>query len=141
MGVGSREFGVGSSELGMPSITRFEEIIAWQKARMLVREVYLICAGDRLCKDFGLKSQICRAAVSAMTNIAEGFGRKTDGDFAHFLDVARGSALEVESLLYVALDLKYIQESEFERIYDLSEETVSLISGLTSYLRNHSKRA
>jgi four helix bundle protein len=125
----------------MPSITRFEEIIAWQKARMLVREVYLVCAGDRLSKDFGLKGQICRAAVSAMTNIAEGFGRKTDGDFAHFLDVARGSALEVESLLYVARDLEYIQESEFERIYNLSEETVSLISGLTSYLRNHSKRA
>ena len=60
-----------------------------------MREVYLVCAGDRLSKDFGLKGQICRAAVSAMTNIAEGFGRKTDGDFAHFLDVARGSALEV----------------------------------------------
>lgn len=125
----------------MPSISHFEEIIAWQKARLLVREVYLVCAGNRFSKVFGLKGQICRAAVSAMTNIAEGFGRKTDGDFAHFLDVARGSALEVESLLYVARDLEYIQESEFERIYNLSEETVSLISGLTSYLRNHSKRA
>jgi four helix bundle protein len=123
----------------MPSITRFEEIIAWQKARVLVREVYLVCAGTRLSKDFGLKDQIRRAAVSAMTNIAEGFGRKTDGDFAHFLDVARASALEVESLLYVARDLEYIQESEFEKIYGLSEETVSLISGFTSYLRNRSK--
>jgi len=75
-----------------------------------------------------------------MTNIAEGFGRKTDGDFAHFLDVARGSALEVESLLYVARDLEYIQETEFDKIYKLSEETVSLISGLTAYLRKQPGR-
>ena len=121
----------------MPSIRRFEEIVAWQRARTLVREVYLICAQTRLSKDFGLKDQICRAAVSAMTNIAERFGRKSNADFAHFLDLARGSALEVESLLYVARDLEYIQESEFEKIYSLSEETVSLIGGLTAYLRKN----
>ena len=119
----------------MGSIKRFEEIIAWQKARALVNEVYRMCATGRLNRDFGLRDQICRASVSTMTNIAEGFGRKTDGDFAHFLDVARGSALEVESLLYVARDLEYIQQSEFEKIYQLSEETISLLSGLTSYLR------
>ena len=118
----------------MGSIKRFE-IIAWQKARVLVSEVYRLCATGRLNRDFGLRDQICRAAVSTMTNIAEGFGRKTDGDFAHFLDVARGSGLEVESLLYVARDLEYIQQSEFEKIYQLSEETISLLSGLTSYLR------
>jgi four helix bundle protein len=119
----------------MGSIKRFEEIIAWQRARVLVSEVYKVCATGRLNRDFGLRDQIRRAAVSTMTNIAEGFGRKTDGDFAHFLDVARGSALEVESLLYVARDLEYIQEPEFEKIYTLTDETVSLISGLTSYLR------
>ena len=124
----------------MASIRRFEEILAWQKARTLVREVYLICAVTRLAKDFGLKDQICRAAVSTMTNIAEGFGRKTDGDFAHFLDVARGSALEVESLLFVARDLEYIQQSDFERIYEMSEETVAMISGFTAYLRNRLKK-
>jgi four helix bundle protein len=119
----------------MGSIKRFEEIIAWQKARVLVNEVYRVCATGHLNRDFSLRDQIRRAAVSTMTNIAEGFGRKTDGDFAHFLDVARGSALEVESSLYIARDLEYIQQSEFEKIYQLSEETISLLSGLTSYLR------
>ena len=119
----------------MASIKRFEEIIAWQKARGLVSEVYKLCATGRMNKDFGLRDQICRAAVSAMTNIAEGFGRRTHGDFAHFLDVARGSALEVQSLLYVALDLRYIEETEFGRLYEIAEETTSLIGGLTCYLR------
>jgi four helix bundle protein len=70
-----------------------------------------------------------------MTNIAEGFGRKSSKDFAHFLDIARGSALEVQSLLYVARDLGYIQSSEFEKIYQIAEDTISLIAGFTSYLR------
>ena len=119
----------------MPSIKRFEEIIAWQKAKDLVREIYLVCANGRFSRDFGLKDQICRTAVSSMSNIAEGCGRKCGRDFAHFLDVARGSALEVQSLLYVARDLNYIEEKDFERLYKLAEETVSLVSGFTSYLR------
>jgi four helix bundle protein len=119
----------------MASIKRFEEIIAWQKARVLVSEVYKLCATGRMNRDFGLRDQICRAAVSAMTNIAEGFGRRTHGDFAHFLDVARGSVLEVESLLYVAQDLGYIEGTEFARLYEIAEETTSPIGGLTSYLR------
>ena len=119
----------------MASITRFEEILAWQKAKDLVREIYFICGDGRLSRDFGLKGQICRAAVSSMSNIAEGFGRRSGKDFAHFLDVARGSALEVQSLLYVARDLNYIKEEEFERLYKLAEEAVSLVGGFTSYLR------
>src|SRR2546426_248665 len=119
----------------MPSIKRFEEILAWQKAKTLVHEIYLVSADGRFSRDFGLKDQICRAAVSAMSNIAEGFGRRSGKDFAHFLDVARGSALEVQSLLYVARDLSYIKEPEFERLYKLAEETISLVGGLTSYLR------
>jgi len=100
-----------------------------------------MCDSTPLRKDFALRDQICRASVSSMTNIAEGFGRKTDGDFAHFLDVARASVLEVESLMYIALDLKHIQQDEFDEIYRLAEETVSLIAGLTSYLRNNSRRS
>ena len=119
----------------MAAIKRFEEIVAWQKARVLVSEVYRISADGRLSKDFGLRDQIRRAAVSAMSNIAEGFGRKSHGDFAHFLDVARGSALEVESLLYVSRDLKYIEDAEFTTLYALAEETISLIGGLTTHLR------
>jgi len=119
----------------MASITRFEEINAWRKAKDLVREIYLVCGTGRFSRDFGLKDQICRAAVSSMSNIAEGFGRRSTKDFAHFLDVARGSALEVQSLLHVARDLNYINEIDFKRLYNLANETVSLIGGFTSYLR------
>jgi four helix bundle protein len=120
----------------MPGIKRFEEILAWQKARELVHETYGVCGKGAFNRDFGLKSQVCRAAVSTMTNVAEGFGRKSTKDFAHFLDVARGSALETQSLLYVARDLNYIEPAEFERLYKIAEETISLIAGFTSYLRN-----
>jgi len=119
----------------MAGIKRFEEIMAWQKARELVRETYRVCGVAPFSRDFGLKDQICRAAVSAMTNVAEGFGRKSSKDFAHFLDVARGSALEVQSLLYVARDLNYLQATEFEKLYQIAAETISLIAGFTSYLR------
>jgi four helix bundle protein len=124
----------------MAGIKRFEEIMAWQKGRELVRETYRICGMAPFSKDFGLKDQICRAAVSSMTNVAEGFGRKSSKDFAHFLDVARGSALEVQSLLYVARDLNYIRPAEFEKLYKIAQETISLIAGFTSYLRNQIPR-
>jgi four helix bundle protein len=124
----------------MAGIKRFEEIMAWQKARELVRETYRICGIAPFSRDFGLKDQICRAAVSSMTNVAEGFGRKSSKDFAHFLDVARGSTLEVQSLLYVARDLNYIDSTEFEKLYKMAEETISLIAGFTSYLRNQAPR-
>jgi four helix bundle protein len=124
----------------MAGIRRFEEIMAWQKARELVHEIYRVCGIAPFSKDFGLKDQICRAAVSSMTNVAEGFGRKSSKDFAHFLDVARGSTLEVQSLLYVARDLSYLQPAEFEKLYKIADETISLIAGFTSYLRNQPPR-
>jgi len=123
----------------MATIGRFEDIQAWQKARELVSEIYKICAGGHFSKDFGLKDQICRAAVSSMSNIAEGFAKKGDKDFAHFLDIARGSAVEVQSLLYVALDVGYIEKSGFEKLYKMTDETASLIGGFTSYLRQRSR--
>src|SRR5271155_816102 len=110
----------------MASIQRFEEIKAWQKARELVREVYKACASTQLGRDFGLRNQICRAAVSAMSNIAEGFSRKTDKEFAHFLDIARGSCGEVQSLLYVALDVEYLLQPDFERLFALASAVNSL---------------
>lgn len=121
----------------MASITRFEDILAWQKAKELVREIYLVCGEGKVSRDFGLKDQICRAAVASISNIAEGFGRRSSKDFAHFLDIARGSTLEVQSLLYVARDLKYLEEPDFQRLYKLAEETISLIAGFTAYLRRH----
>jgi len=124
----------------MATLRRFEDLKAWKKARELVREVYGLCAEGALKRDFGLRDQLCRAAVSSMSNIAEGFGRKSDKDFAHFLDMARGSAVEVQSLLYVALDVLYIGEEEFQRLNRLADETAALIGGLTSYLRKDSDR-
>src|SRR6266567_6979364 len=103
------------------TIKRFEDIQAWQKARQLVGEVYKACAKGPLQRDFGLRDQLCRAAVSAMSNIAEGFARKTDRDFAHFLDIAKGSVIEVQSLLYVAWDVSYVDQSEFARLYTMAD--------------------
>ena len=119
----------------MTTIRRFEDIQAWQKARALIHEVYRICAKAPLRQDYGLEDQLCRNAVSSMSNIAEGFARKTDRDFAHFLDVAKGSAIETQSLLYVALDVGYLEADGIRKICEIAEETASLIGGLISYLR------
>ena len=116
-------------------IKRFEEIKAWQKARELVRDAYRSCVAGAIANDYGLKGQLCRAAVSSMSNIAEGFARRTDKDFAHFLDVAKGSAIEVQSLLNVALDVGYFAQEEFQRLYKTVEELSSLIGGFSTYLR------
>jgi four helix bundle protein len=119
----------------MAGARRFEDIKAWQKARELVREAYSACSDGQLSKDYGLRDQLRRAAVSSMTNVAEGFGRRSGRDFAHFLDIARGSAIEVQSLLYVALDVRYIDRPDFDRLYQLCDETIAVIAGLTAYLR------
>lgn len=119
----------------MAAIRKFEEIKAWQKARELAREIYKTCSSGAISQDYGLRNQICRAAVSSMSNIAEGFGRSGNKDFAHFLDMARGSTMETQSLLYVALDIGYINQATFESLYKLAEETSSLIIGFSSYLR------
>lgn len=119
----------------MASIKRVEDIQAWQAARRLVGEIYRASGQGPLGKDFGLRDQIRRAAVSCMSNVAEGFSRKSDKDFAHFLDIARGSAIEVQSLLYVASDVGHIPGDEFNRLHTMAEETIKLIGGFTSYLR------
>jgi four helix bundle protein len=119
----------------MATIRRFEEIQAWQKARELVGEIYRISGSENFQRDYGLRNQICRAAVSSMSNIAEGFARRTSRDFAHFLDVARGSAVEVQSLLYVAFDVKYISSGQLKTMYTTADEVIALVGGLTSYLR------
>lgn len=119
----------------MATIRRFEEIQAWQKARELVGEIYRISGSENFQRDYGLRNQICRAAVSSMSNIAEGFARRTSRDFAHFLDVARGSAVEVQSLLYVAFDVKYVSSGQLKTMYTMADEVIALVGGLTSYLR------
>lgn len=110
-------------------IERFEEIKAWQEARALTRMVYELTKGDRFARDFGLRDQIQRAAVSVMANIAEGFERQSRKDFRHFLGIALGSCAEVRSHLYVALDQAYIDETKFQAAYTQGENASRLIFG------------
>lgn len=91
----------------MAKFERFEDILAWQKARVLVSEIYKTSNDGKFARDFGLKDQIRRAAVSIMSNIAEGFARRTNKEFTRFLYISHGSVAEVQSLLYVALDQQY----------------------------------
>ncbi len=99
----------------MPLIKKFEDIVAWQEARKLMKRVYQITRKGEFRKDFGLRDQIQRASVSSMTNIAEGFDCESNLEFARFLVIARRSAVEVQSLLYTALDIEYIDEKIFQR--------------------------
>src|SRR5260370_6468841 len=101
----------------MSMIERFEDINAWQKARVLAREVYTCTRTGAFAKDFGLKDQIQRASVSSMANIAEGFERGGDKEFAQFLSHSKGSCGEVKSHLYVALDQSYITQVTFSDLY------------------------
>ena len=98
----------------MVLIKRFEDIHGWQEARKLVRQVYSLTRESTFAKDYGLCNQIQRAAVSAMTNIAEGFDCESKKEFARFLGIARRSAVEVQSLLYTALDLTTSQKIPFK---------------------------
>jgi len=119
----------------MSKIERFEDIKAWQQARSLVKEVYQATGEAKFAKDFSLKDQIRRAAVSIVSNIAEGFSRQTDKEFVQFLHIAKGSTSEVQSQLYVALDLDYINSEEFKRLYDEADQVARLISGFIKYLK------
>lgn len=114
----------------MTAVTKFEDLIAWQEARKLVRMIYKITSDGLFSKDFGLKDQIQRAAVSSMTNIAEGFDNESTVEFARFLGMARRSAVEVQSLLYVALDTSYIKEESFRTHYEQAKKTQAIIGGL-----------
>jgi four helix bundle protein len=119
----------------MSKIQRFEDLEAWKIAREITNEVYRISKNELFSQDFGLRNQICRASVSIMSNIAEGFERDGDKEFINFLSIAKGSVGEVRSQLYVALDQQYISESEFKFVYEKVIENSRIISGLISYLK------
>jgi four helix bundle protein len=122
----------------MPSFKRFEDIVAWQKARSITQRVYLLSNRGDFAKDFSLRNQMKRASVSIMANIAEGHGRRTNTEFANFLNIARGSAVELQSHLYVALDLTYITEDEFRDVYAQLDEVSKMTISLAQYLRKNS---
>ena len=119
----------------MATFKKFEEIECWKKARELTRQVYKVSKKAPFSRDFSLRDQIRRAAVSVMSNIAEGFDRSGTGEFIQFLATAKGSSAEVRCQLYVALDQNYIDEKEFEILSGLATETGSIIGGLMNYLR------
>ncbi|MBM4166702.1 MAG: four helix bundle protein [Ignavibacteria bacterium] len=120
----------------MSSFKTFEEIEAWQKAREISKQIYSISNHGTFKKDFSLKDQIHRASVSIMSNIAEGFERDGRKEFIQFLSIAKGSAGEVRSLLYVALDNDYINKDEFKTLYDKAKEIGKMLGGLINYLRS-----
>ena len=120
----------------MATIERFEDMLSGQKARELNHLVYQVSRNGTFSADFGLRDQIQRAAVSVMSNIAEGFERGGDKDFMQYLSQAKGSCGEVRCQLYVALGQKYLSDAEFKQLHDLSSEVSRLISGFMNYLRN-----
>lgn len=120
----------------MARIDRFDDIQAWQKAREVSAAIYKLCQVGDLAKDFGLRDQIRRTAVSVQSNIAEGYGREGNKEFKHFLRIAKGSACEFRSQLYNLLDAEYIDNITFEKLYQQSEEIERLIGGFINYLKS-----
>jgi four helix bundle protein len=122
-------------------ITCFEDIDAWQEARKLVKMVYdVIEKSPKFRKDFRLVNQIQNAAVSAMSNIAEGFARRSNREFIQFLFISKSSAAEVQSQLYVALDQEYMNQDDFERIYNQADVVSKMDSGFIKYLNSQLKQ-
>jgi four helix bundle protein len=123
-------------------IEKFEEIESWKLARELTKEIYRITKLNNFSKDFGLKDQIQRASVSIMANtclpagtVSEGFDSASDKSFIIFLNYSYRSASEVQSLLYVVLDQKYISENEIDFLYEKCKDIKNLIGGLIQYLK------
>lgn len=121
----------------MASIERFEDIGAWKTARVLVQHIYEGTTRGAFARDFGLRDQIQRAAVSIMSNIAEGFERGSSREFRQFLYVAKASAAEVRSLLYVAHDLDYFDDATHDFLQDQVLKASAQIAGFIRYLSNN----
>lgn len=120
-------------------IEKFENIQAWQAARELTNAIYKATTHGQFARDYGLRDQIQRAAISVMANIAEGFGSQSTQTFIQFLGYALRSATEVQSHLYVALDQGYIDQNVFDQIYQQTGEVRNLIYGFIRYLRSNRK--
>jgi len=121
-------------------ITRFEEVKAWQEERKLTKMIYdAVKANKSFSRNFRFKDQITNAAISVMSNIAEGFSRHSKKEFVQFLFIAKGSIAEVQSQLYVALDQGDISDSDFKKMYLKSEDVAKILSGFITYLLNKLK--
>lgn len=112
------------------AVTRFQDLIAWQKARALTVEVYRCTDEGRLAKDWGLRDQMRRASVSVMANLAEGFDRNRPLQFSHFVDIAKGFCAELQSHLIVASDVEYLPDAVFRELIQQAEEVNRILGGL-----------
>jgi four helix bundle protein len=124
----------------MSGVTRFEDLIAWQKARELNREIYAATSSGPISRDFSLVNQIRRAAVSIMANIAEGFERGGQAEFHQFLVISKGSCGEVRSHLYIALDVGHLSEAESKRLGEMAENTGKIIGALRAAVQRRRDR-
>lgn len=126
------------SVLNREPIKRFEDIVAWRLARVLARDVYALTSVPSVSRDFGFVSQIQRAAVSVMNNIAEGYERKGQGEFAHFLLIAKASVAEVRSMAYLGSDIGFFTHEALEKLLRQTDEISRVISGFrSSILQNN----
>jgi four helix bundle protein len=119
----------------MLAIRRFEDLIAWQKARELTKGIYELSHQGKFSRDLDLSNQIRRAAVSVMSNIAEGFEREGQREFRQYLSIAKGSCAELRSQLYVAIDYGYLSQSDFSDLLKKAEEVARIIGGLRLSVR------
>jgi four helix bundle protein len=122
----------------MATIRCFEDIKSWQRSRELVQEIYAISKTGKFAQDFSLRDQIRRAAVSILSNIAEGYERGGKKEFIQFLYVAKGSCAETRSQLYVALDQKYLSPEQFDSLSELCKTVSKLLAGMIEYLKKTS---
>jgi four helix bundle protein len=120
----------------MATFTCFQEIIAWQKARVLCAKIYLLATTTELAKDYKLKDQINGSSGSVMDNIAEGFGRGGNKEFVQFLEVSHASVCECQSQLCRILDRQYISKNKFDELYSLCNEIKKMVVSLINYLQS-----
>ena len=118
----------------MAKVDRFEDLDAWKLARVLTGKVYRLSRDGDFARDFGFRDQICRASVSIVSNIAEGFERNSNRAFQQFLSIAKGSAGEVRAQLYVALDLGYIKQDQFDDMMQSVSRISKMLAKLISYI-------
>jgi four helix bundle protein len=121
----------------MPTITRFEEIEAWKTAEEVTKMIYSLTDQGQFAKDFGLRDQVQRAAVSVMSNIAEGFESRTQTQILVYLGRSKVSAGEVRCELYVAMDLRYLTQEQFNQVFDLADKSSRQIARFMDYLETH----
>lgn len=121
----------------MKELRNFKDLIDWQKARVLTAKIYSITSKEFFAKDYGLKDQIRRAFVSIMSNIAEGFERGRPTEFHQFLSIAKASCAEVRSQLYVALDVGYVEQTEFNELMTQATEVGRILGGLRAFVEKN----